>query len=172
MRGKFFAAALVAIAAAPLASAHRVGVPVTEITPNPRTGLWEVVHRLALHDLESQLISEGLTMSEALEGTGSKTAMVERIARQFSLEGLSEPISLDFVGFETEGDYLWVYFEFESADQAIEISNTLLFEGNTATGHALVNIRDGEGDVTSARFAQSDSRKSLELCFVTCSISD
>ncbi len=172
MRGKSFAAALVAIAAAPFASAHRVGVPVTEITPNPRTGLWEVVHRLALHDLESQLISEGLTMSEALEGAGRDTAMVERIASQFSLQGKSDPISLDYVGFETEGDYLWVYFEFESADQAIEITNTLLFEGNTATGHALVNIRDGQGNVASARFAPADSRKSLALCFEICPTRD
>ena len=72
------------------------------------------------------------------------------IASQFALEGMSDPVSLEYVGFEAKGDYLWVYFEFESADQAVEISNTLLFEGNTATGHALVNMRDGEGNVASA----------------------
>jgi|GEM_PF-6616712 len=78
MRNRLVTAGLMALAAVPIASAHRVGVPVTEIVPNPRTGLWEVVHRLDLHDLESQLISEGLTMSEALEGRGRDTGMVER----------------------------------------------------------------------------------------------
>ena len=162
------AGAVAIVALASPARAHRVGVPITEITPNPRTGLWEVVHRLSLHDLEAQLISEGIAPTDFYDSAERDRRVRERIARQFGLEGRDTALRLDYVGHETDRDFLWVYFEFESPDQAVEIDNTLLFEGNTATGHALVNIRNGEGGVASARFAPGASRQTLMLCFEAC----
>lgn len=150
------------------AAAHRISVPVTTISPNPRSGQWEVVHRLSAHDMETALLEEGAGGAVWLDTEAGMAAAQAYVEQRFAITGRSGDIVLDLVGAEVEGDDLFVYFEFDSPDQDIIVENGLMFGGTDSAQQALVNVGSGDGTVVSGFFAPDRQRARARLCAVSC----
>ena len=166
IRGVLVGGVLMACAAS--ASAHRIAAPMTVISPNARTGLWEVVHRISVHDMEPLLLAAGVgTAGE--EGEAALLAFAgDYVADRFDVEGTRAPVRLDFVGAEVDGDFVFVYFEFDSDDQPVVLRNAIMVDDAESFGFAFVNVEDGQGAVVTGMFTAQERAARAELCFQVC----
>lgn len=94
------------------ALAHRSHVSLTRVTPNPRTGKWELVHAIHYHDALRLLSARGVrddVQPGSAEGQARLALEIERGFRWLSPDGsLLQPVT---VGAELEGDNVMVYQE-------------------------------------------------------------
>lgn len=97
---------------APLSLAHRAHVTLTRVTPNLRSGQWEIVHAIHYHDALRLLAVRGVrddVQPASVEGRARLALEVERSVRWFAPNGsLLKPVT---VGAELEGDNVYVYQE-------------------------------------------------------------
>ena len=92
--------------------AHQQKESYTTVTVNPRTLQLEVVQRFYLHDAEHALNTVlGGKANLALDKQ-AQANFASYVAQSFELRDAEQKvIQLQFVGFEVEGKYLWVYHE-------------------------------------------------------------
>jgi hypothetical protein len=94
------------------ALAHRSHVSLTRVTPNPRSGKWELVHAIHYHDALRLLAARGMrdeVQPASVEGRARLALEVERGFRWIAPDGsLLQPVT---VGAELEGDNVLVYQE-------------------------------------------------------------
>lgn len=94
------------------ALAHQQKLSLTTIKFNQRTASVEVTQRYSLHDAEHA----GAALFEWSSLPTDRKAQqrfVNVLSNQFSiLNEQRQPIELDFIGFETDSRFLWVYHEF------------------------------------------------------------
>lgn len=109
------AAGLAVVAAAccsTAALAHRSHVTLTRLTPNERSGQWEVVHAIHYHDALRLLAVRGVrddVQPASIEGRARLALEVERGFRWRAPDGsLLRPVT---VGAELEGDNVLIYQE-------------------------------------------------------------
>ena len=154
--------ALIAVLAGVLfavpAYAHRIGIPVTTIDYNQASDKWEVVHRLSAHDFD-KLMASKISPAKLYASQEGLAQIEDYTETAFRLTG--EGAELVFIGAELDRDMVWIYYELESASEAIEIDSNLLM-GTGRTSHALVNISGRDG-VTSLIFTPTDGPKRVQL---------
>ncbi|NVJ60182.1 MAG: hypothetical protein HWE27_07330 [Gammaproteobacteria bacterium] len=94
------------------AYSHQQKESYTTVTINARTEKLEVMQRFYLHDAEHALnLVTGGKANLALDEQ-AQAKFASYISQSFGLlNAAGKPISLEFIGFETEGKYLWVYQE-------------------------------------------------------------
>lgn len=144
------AAAMLILAAASGALAHRAHAGLTEIGVNPRTGEMEIIHRVFAHDLHEALGLESLDDTE-LYDSPEGLALIQAWARSgFSLQtAAGQPVALNYVGAEREGEFTFIYFSAEppGAGTGLVVDNDLL----TALFDDQVNLTNlrGPGGVQS-----------------------
>ncbi len=91
---------------------HQQKEAYTAIKPNPNSGMTEIIHRFYLHDAEhgfSSILDKSIVLSES---QSMQRKFAEYVIESFQLSiDDNETITLDTVGFEVEGRYIWVYQE-------------------------------------------------------------
>ena len=96
--------------------AHQQKTSVTRILFNDNTGNIEVMHRFYIHDAEhaaTLIFGERQTLLESAE---SRQVFSSYVMNRFAIDatyesGDVEPLSLEYVGEEIDGQFLWVYQE-------------------------------------------------------------
>ena len=144
----------------PLASAHRLGIPVTTFEWHEPDQVWHVIHRLSSHDFAPEI--DGLNVS-ALEDPEEQALLGRFVIEHFSMSGQTDAIEISYLGAEEETDSFYVYFQVSTPDQTIAIQNNLSLTGESDDRrHALVNVTNGKSTSTLL-FTAEDSVKLLEL---------
>jgi|GEM_PF-6330488 len=153
-------AAVASLLAAPLAHAHRIGIPVTTVEWHAPSGLWHVTHRLSVHDFAEAI--DGLE-ADRLETAEAQTLLGRFVIDHFIMAGQSDAIEISYLGAEEDADSFYVYFQVSSPDQTIEIKNELAGPGaRDERRHALVNLANGK-QTTTLLFTSNDDIKTLDL---------
>ncbi len=109
-----FVLALVALMGAAGLQAHREPEALTTAEYNSNTGQTEIVHRPHIHDVEpnmDRILREAGQSLESLEGR-ARVAIYVRERFAIIPDGQRAPLLLSLVGAEIEGDYLYVYQEY------------------------------------------------------------
>lgn len=154
------------------AQAHRIAIPTSQANANPRTGTWEFVHRLSSHDVEMAFLQTGEDISGLFDTPEGLDRIGQYVSARFSLLRREGPVAPAFIGAETEGEWVYAYFELPGLTEPVIIDNRLLFEVEPLTGmaatQALLNVRDGAGRLTTGVFTPAQPRQRVTLCFAQC----
>jgi hypothetical protein len=146
------------------AVAHQHKESYTTILFNERTGMMEVSQRFYLHDAEHALLMTGGIKGDILKDKAAQQAFVSYIQQSFSLwteDG--QPIVLDYVGFEIEGKYIWIYQETKIRPELkrLKVSMSSLQDvWPDQVNH--INV-EKNGRVRSVRLTLNDDWKALDL---------
>lgn len=116
-----------------LALYHPFYVSVTEINHNAKEKTLEISCKLFLDDMEKTIKKELNTAVELTSPKDPKKAqqqVSDYVKKHLSIKIDGKPVSLEFIGYETEGASLWSYFQVKniSSVHKIEVSNSLLYE--------------------------------------------
>jgi hypothetical protein len=151
--------AFLLLAVAP-ASAHRMPGSLSTIKANPVTGVIEIIHRLHNHDAElglATLLGDRTFTLETLVGRAQLALYVED---RFTVAGVEdgsqgEPLALELVGAELDGEFVLVYQEFHGELPAtVAVRDDILRDVfPDQVNH--VNIAVG-GEVRSLTFSEDD----------------
>ncbi len=90
------------------AFAHRAHAGLTEIAPSKVNQDIEITHRLYAHDLEPRLFYK--VMSGWEETTEGIDRIGEYCAAKFTITINGKRLSLNYVGAEPDGEFIYVYF--------------------------------------------------------------
>jgi hypothetical protein len=112
---------------------HPFYVSVTEFNFNAGEKLLEITSKVFLDDLEKALKKQHNQLVELSKPANAKQTgeMVSNYFKKRLLVKIDgKPVTLEFVGYESEGASVWVYFQVSNttAVKTIDISNTLLYE--------------------------------------------
>jgi hypothetical protein len=101
---------LAVLAATGPAGAHEIRIALTTVEPNPRSGLVEVMHRFWVHDAEHATQLLGGMTGDIVDDVALQRLFSRYVAQRFTLADADrEPLALELVGAEVDGDFLWVY---------------------------------------------------------------
>ncbi len=100
---------LLGLLAAGPGSAHTLQSSLTEVSWQPDGGRLEVVHSLHLDDAMVLLAALGAPGGNLSLHT--EAALMLYLERNFTLSVKGQPLTLQAVGAEFRGDYLWLYQE-------------------------------------------------------------
>ena len=112
-----------------VATAHNYHGVLTTVDHNVTAGTVEVIHRFFAHDVE-QGLSQMKGEQFLLDSGDEAAAMVQYIVeKHFVLDDGDDPIALNWVGMEEDGEFLYVYQEAPMAipSPTLGVMNTLLF---------------------------------------------
>lgn len=170
LRNKLLGAfAALTVLSAGTASAHRVGVVLTTIEPNPRSGKWEVVHRLPAHELDHFLLRLGIEPETFYTTPDGQQALAAFVTERYRISGDKSAISLSYVGVETELDWIWVYFEFDSPVQPVRIDNRMFIGESQFGEHAITNVKSLDGVEKTLLAVPGGQPGAAMLCIEDCS---
>lgn len=113
--------------------AHKFYVSNSVIEFNPRSNSYEVTCKIFTDDLELALeTSSGrkVSLSNAQEKYVSEKLIADYVSPRFKVLFDDKPVIMSFVGFESEVDLTYVYYEVSgNADfNVLTVENSLLFE--------------------------------------------
>ena len=135
------------------ADAHKLAFSTTDLSWRVDRGTLEVVHAVHLDDAMVLLARLGDPRGEMDPATQARLLLYAE--RHFGLSREGEPLVLEPVGAQIDGDYLWVYQEY-TADQPpdrLSVRCTLLHE-LFAEQQNQINLRVGDA-VRSVRLSRT-----------------
>ncbi len=144
-------------------NAHELKTALSTVLFNERTGNIEIVHRFNIHDAEHAVREVFGRNADIIGSQDTQDTFANYVVERFAL--LKEdgtPISLEYLGFEVEGKFFWVYQEapaFE-ANQLILSHNALREIWPDQIN--IVNI-EGFGDIQTLTFSGSTEYLSVEF---------
>lgn len=124
------------------ATAHNYHGVLTTVDHNVTAGSMEVIHRFFAHDMEQalgQIKGEQFLLDSGDEAEAMIKALVEQ---HFMMDDGDDPIALNWVGMEEDGEFLYVYQEAPMAmpSPTLGVMNTMLFSAFERQINA-VNVR-------------------------------
>ncbi len=133
-------------------SAHELKTALSTVLFSKRTGNIEVVHRFNIHDAEHAVREVFGRNADIIGSMETQDTFADYVVNRFSLlEEDGTPVPLEYLGFEVEGKFFWVYQETSSfeADTLIMSHNALreIWPDQINT----VNI-EGRGDIQTLTF--------------------
>ena len=94
------------------ASAHQQKAAIIQILFNERSDSLEVAHRFYLHDGEEAVRLLYGPDADIIHNEATRLKFARHVVDQFSLWNESdESIELDLLGYEIDGNFLWIYQE-------------------------------------------------------------
>jgi|GEM_PF-725510 len=125
-----FALAVMVFAAAgwQQATAHKYYAALSDVTYNAEAGSLEFVHRFFDHDMELALSQETGTRLSFERRDEIEPVLKAYMAAHLSVTVDGAPIERSWVGYELDGNNLWVYEEvpMATAPRHIAVENTML----------------------------------------------
>ena len=143
--------------------AHQQKAAVTKVLFNPRTQQIEVMHRFYLHDAEHAVKEIFGGEADIMASKDTQQQFAQYVADRFALLRDGQPLTLEAVGFETEGKFFWVYQEtpIPVALDKLSVKHNALRD-IWPEQENLVNI-EGRDDLKSLNFA--GNTELLEVSF-------
>lgn len=144
--------------------AHQQKLALTEVLFNQRTGNIEVMHRFNMHDSEHAVKELFDKHADILDDEKTQQQFADYVVEHFTiLDAQNQPLKLNFVGFEVEGKYFWVYQETATPPvlSGLKIQHNALRDIWPKQVNTL-NV-EGKGDIQTLTF--SGSARLLEVQF-------
>jgi len=90
---------------------HRLNAALTTVELNERRERLEVVHRFYVHDAEQALplLLGNAGRHDLYDDPAARLRFALYVHERFALSAGGSPLTLDLLGAEIDGDYLWVY---------------------------------------------------------------
>lgn len=151
-----------------LSAAHQQKTAVTRILFNENTGNIEVMHRFFIHDAEHAASIVFGESQNLMESALSRELFSNYVINRFAVAaedsaGRSTDLSLDFVGEEVDGQFLWVYQETAQRPDVVALSVVHVALRDVWPEQAnLVNV-ERDGRIYSLSFADSVESLRVEL---------
>ncbi len=146
------------------AQAHQIKAAITTVLFNPRTENIEVMHRFNLHDAEHAVKRLFDKQADILDSKDTQLKFAEYVAKRFAvLNAQGEKLTLNTVGFETEGKFFWVYQETDQppALKGLQIRHDALRDLWPSQVNTL-NV-EGKGDIQTLRFEGNTTLLKVEF---------
>ncbi|MBB3168874.1 hypothetical protein FHS30_002082 [Simiduia aestuariiviva] len=137
---------------------------ITQVLFNARSGNVEIMHRFYVHDAEHALSKIVGRQIHLLDDAGAQQQFARYVSAHFAM-GLGEPkpTSLNFVGQEVDGKFIWVYQELPIPAQLTE----LWFRFDALQDHWPEQINqinlEGLGKVRSLQFTREHDWQVLRV---------
>lgn len=170
-RGLLGLALLWALLWTPASNAHQQKTAVTRLLFNENSGNLEVMHRLFLHDAEHAASVVFGEKQDLIESADSRALLGSYVVNRFAVQatladGSTHEVSLDYVGEEIDGQFLWVYqeavgFAEATTAQQLDLINSILRDVWPEQSN-LVNL-ERDGRIRSVTFTQGSDTHSLSL---------
>ncbi|MBD3585769.1 hypothetical protein HHX48_08490 [Salinimonas sp. HHU 13199] len=135
------------------AQAHQIKAAITTVLFNPRTENIEVMHRFNLHDAEHAVKRLFDKHADILDDEKTQQAFADYVTERFSVRNAEgKTLTLNTVGFETEGKFFWVYQETDQPPklEGLQIKHDALRDLWPSQVNTL-NV-EGKGDIKTLRF--------------------
>ncbi|UTW55840.1 DUF6702 family protein [Kordiimonas sp. SCSIO 12610] len=164
---RIFLIGLIAVAGALWApvslNAHELKTALSTVLFNARTGNIEIVHRFNIHDAEHAVREVFGKGADIISSAETQDTFANYVVERFSLlRDNGDPVGLEYLGFEIEGKFFWVYQEAPSfeAPQLIMANNALreIWPDQINT----VNI-EGRGDIQTLTFSGNTEYLSVDF---------
>lgn len=111
---------------------HPFYVSFTEITHNPKNRSVEVSVRIFTSDLEQVLKTKTKEKVDLINGNEARNAQLIRdyIANNITISINNSRKTMNYVGFEEQGESIWAYFEIKNIITIghLEVENTILYD--------------------------------------------
>jgi hypothetical protein len=127
---------------------------------NPSTGMTEIIHRLHNHDAEFGVIYAMNDRNISLDTLIGRAHLSLYVEERFLLAAVEdgvvgEPLEIDLIGAELDGEFVLVYQEFKGELPAmIAVRNDILRDAlPEQVNHVNIAVR---GDVRTLRFEDDD----------------
>ena len=151
------------IFSAPYSSAHQQKSATSTISFNPNTHNIEIIHRLRIHDAEHAVKHIFGKDADIIGSTKTQKQFNDYVNNHFSMFASGNDLKLMSVGYESDGQFFWVYQETPEPPALENLSighNALrdIWENQVNT----INI-EGKGQLQTMTF--SDSVELLEVKF-------
>lgn len=132
---------------APPVDAHRQRIAFASVEWNAQSRSLEIIHRVHAHDAIEALMAMSLIDAPSLSTLRSRAALAlyfEENCRLKIVDG--EPLDIETIGVELEGDYAIIYREAPLAEAPSEIAiDCRLFDEAFADFANHINVGRGEG---------------------------
>lgn len=145
------------------ADAHQLKSAVTTVLFNQHSGHIELMHRYYLHDTEHAIGQLFGRHADIIANKDDQAKFADYVKSNVAIKINSRAIPLSDVGFEIDGQFLWVYQEtpFINDVKTIEMQNSVLRDIWPEQMN-LVNV-EGLGKVRSMHFDGQDDWLSIEF---------
>lgn len=153
---KSFVLAVCLASMAPMAHAHNIHSSMTNVQWNESDNSLEFILTLHGHELEamlSHLTGRKLSFLDQKDDPVLQNAMRSYVQERLSLVIEEEPVALDFVGHEVQGQIVTVYMEtaLDNAPAQFSLNNSILLDAFDDQVNTIV-VRIGDkrltGDIT------------------------
>ncbi len=149
--------------AAPYSSAHQQKSAISTISFNPNTHNIEIMHRFRIHDAEHAVKHIFDKDADIIDSKKTQKQFNDYVNNHFSMFASGNDLKLTSVGYESDGQFFWVYQETPEPPALENLSirhNALrdIWENQVNT----INI-EGKGQLQTMTF--SDSVELLEVKF-------
>jgi hypothetical protein len=143
---------------------HPLHLSVSDIEYNPETKSLEITQRLFADDLEDALHHQNSGKVDVLNPADPArlSALIGRYLQQnFQLQLNGKQTETKYLGYEIEGDAVWVYMEVPNVRRikSISVQNTVFFEMFDDQVN-LINV-DKDGEIRSLKLSSSQKRDRL-----------
>lgn len=164
---RLFLISLIVVAGAlwaPVAlNAHELKTALSTVLFNERTGNIEVVHRFNIHDAEHAVREVFGQTADIIGSDETQDTFADYVVERFSLyESDGKPIPLEYLGFEIEGKFFWVYQEAPATEAAQLVMSHNALREIWPDQINTVNI-EGRGDIQTLTFAGSTEYLAVEF---------
>lgn len=148
---------------APHSSAHQQKSAISTVSFNPTTHNIEIIHRFRIHDAEHAVKHIFGKDADIIGSTKTQKQFNDYVNNHFSMFNSGNALKLTSVGYESDGQFFWVYQETTEPPALENLSirhNALrdIWESQVNT----INI-EGKGQLQTMTF--SDSVELLEVKF-------
>jgi hypothetical protein len=156
--------ALIGVVSAPISlNAHELKTALSTVLFNKRAGNIEVVHRFNIHDAE-HAVREVFGRSADIVGSAeTQDTFADYVVERFTMldmDGL--PLPLEYLGFEVEGKFFWVYQEAPIVDGGGLIIGHNALREIWPDQINTVNV-EGRGDIQTLTFTGSAEYLSVDF---------
>ena len=97
--------------AAPYSSAHQQKSAISTISFNPNTHNIEIMHRFRIHDAEHAVKHIFGKDADIIDSTKTQKQFNDYVNNHFSMFASGNDLKLTSVGYESDGQFFWVYQE-------------------------------------------------------------
>lgn len=113
--------------------AHKFYLSSTDITYNAKSKNLEIILKCFIDDFDKAMEDYGnqkLYIGTDKESFESDSLIGLYLSKHFFIHQNDRPLNIQFLGFETDQDYIWIYLESEryNIKSTTNITNTVLFE--------------------------------------------
>ena len=112
---------------------HPIHISVTYVEYNPKSGSFEITHKIFIDDFESALQlydNESFQLGTKKELPETDSYIKKYMAQQFEVKVNGETIKGEYLGREMDLESIWIYHEIKDVPnaEAIEIKNAVLLD--------------------------------------------